>query len=115
MKETLRIVTLKEAFTLNGFSQRRRVKFFRKKGTDCVSCGCVGAFFALEMDKSGGISIDLYGIDTNGVERLMTIDHVIPKSKGGSSNIDNLQPMCERCNQKKGDKIMASTIKPINL
>jgi hypothetical protein len=106
MKETLRIVTLKEAFILSGFKNRRRVKFFKNKGVDCVSCGCHGSYFALEMDNSGNISIDLYGIDTNGVERLMTIDHITPKSRGGSNSLDNLQPMCVRCNQKKGNKIM---------
>jgi 5-methylcytosine-specific restriction endonuclease McrA len=109
MKETLRLVTLKEAFTLEGFKSRRRVKFFRKLGTDCVSCGCVGTFFALEMDKCGNISLDLYGIDTNGVERLLTFDHIIPKSKGGSNRISNLQTMCEKCNVTKGNKILSAS------
>jgi len=105
MKETLRLVTLKEAFTLEGFKNRPRVKLFKRLGLDCVSCGCVGTFFALEMDRCGNVSLDLYGIDTNGVERLLTFDHITPKSKGGSNNPSNLQTMCERCNVKKGNKI----------
>lgn len=32
------------------------------------------------------------------------IDHVVPKSKGGLSTIDNLVLSCRRCNQKKKDK-----------
>jgi len=37
--------------------------------------------------------------------RHMTIDHKIPIAKGGSGLAKNLQPMCDRCNSKKGAKI----------
>lgn len=30
-----------------------------------------------------------------------TVDHVIPQSKGGGDNIENLLPCCHRCNQLK--------------
>jgi 5-methylcytosine-specific restriction endonuclease McrA len=36
---------------------------------------------------------------------LMTVDHRIPKSKGGSDDLSNLQTMCHSCNHKKGSKI----------
>ena len=35
-----------------------------------------------------------------------TIDHVIPLSKGGTNDINNLRPACYECNWKKGDKIL---------
>ena len=34
----------------------------------------------------------------------LTMDHVIPLSKGGAHSIDNIQPLCSTCNSKKYDK-----------
>jgi 5-methylcytosine-specific restriction endonuclease McrA len=33
----------------------------------------------------------------------LTVDHVIPKSKGGGSNWDNIVASCAPCNRRKGD------------
>lgn len=35
----------------------------------------------------------------------LTIDHVIPVSRGGANSIDNLQPLCGPCNSSKCDQI----------
>ncbi|PRY87957.1 HNH endonuclease [Mongoliibacter ruber] len=39
-----------------------------------------------------------------GSKKQLTIDHVIPKSKGGKTNWANLVTACHRCNVLKGDK-----------
>ena len=39
------------------------------------------------------------GISTN-----LTIDHIIPKSKGGEDSWENLTAACIKCNNKKGDR-----------
>lgn len=39
-----------------------------------------------------------------GSSKHLTIDHVIPRSKGGKTNWNNLITACHRCNVVKGDK-----------
>lgn len=82
---------------------------FKQKGTTCVECQIEGTFFVKEkhITKRGGeyFHLNLYAVDSNGAEVLMTKDHIIPKSSGGFDDISNYQTMCETCNKKKADKI----------
>jgi 5-methylcytosine-specific restriction endonuclease McrA len=47
-------------------------------GHRCLACGCSGM--------------------------LLTQDHVVPLSRGGSDYISNIQPLCRSCNLRKGTK-----------
>ncbi len=38
--------------------------------------------------------------------KIFDVDHVVPKSRGGSDHIDNLQLLCSSCNRIKGDRPM---------
>jgi 5-methylcytosine-specific restriction endonuclease McrA len=41
-----------------------------------------------------------------GAERgKLTVDHVIPRSKGGTSQWDNIVTCCAPCNRRKGDRL----------
>lgn len=84
-------------------SEKYRV--FQNKGTNCYGCGMKGVFFALErLPEINKYHFNLYAIDKEGDEVLMTIDHIHPKSKGGPSSLENFQPLCKVCNERKADR-----------
>lgn len=82
------------------YHEHRRLQVFAKKGCECVECGKQGTklFKWLQKTSNGNsIHVDLYAEDGT----LMTVDHIIPKAAGGTSELENLQPMCCDCNSKK--------------
>lgn len=60
-------------------SNKLRLEIFRRDGNRCKMCGK----------------------RTDDLE----IDHIIPISKGGKSNKENLQTLCRKCNRNKGSNI----------
>jgi hypothetical protein len=32
----------------------------------------------------------------------LTIDHIVPRERGGTNDMDNLQTLCRKCNSRKG-------------
>lgn len=60
----------------NGVSVNRH-RIFRRDGYQCAYCGST---------------------------KELTIDHIVPRSKGGRNTWTNLVSCCFRCNLKKGDK-----------
>lgn len=66
-----------------------RNQIIKKFAGKCQSCGinvCVNKKFSHEKNYA-------------------TIDHIIPLSKGGTNELNNLSLLCYGCNQEKGNKI----------
>ncbi len=49
--------------------------------------------------------VTCFGCDKSLKETEVTIDHIVPKSKGGKADMFNLQPLCESCNQEKANQV----------
>ena len=47
------------------------------------------------------------GCDTHFPFRVMDVDHILPRSQGGTDHPDNLQLLCSGCNRSKGGRTMA--------
>lgn len=61
------------------YYERRRLNIFKGDGFKCLACGKT---------------------------EQLTIDHIIPKAKGGSDRRNNLQTLCYECNQRKKTDIV---------
>lgn len=64
-----------------GVTPRLRYLVLARDGFKCCACG--------RSPKEHGV--------------VLHVDHIIPESKGGSDEIDNLQSLCDDCNQGKAD------------
>ena len=81
------------------------LRLYKRRGTRCVGCGVEARYFAKERVKPGDRwQLRLYAIDYDGLEVLMTKDHIKPRSRHGRTKPDNLQPMCVKCNELKGNR-----------
>lgn len=66
----------------------------------CAECQAKGSYFLLLRNPhaKGRASLELF-TDCN---KLLTRDHIMPKSLGGGNEMSNSQTMCLTCNSKKG-------------
>ena len=71
-----------------------------------VSYVPVPRFFNLPLSRRSLLSRDNYTCQYCGsTEHPLTIDHVIPKSRGGKTEWTNVVAACVACNRKKGNKM----------
>jgi hypothetical protein len=74
------------------------LRVFAVHGCECVRCGRKGNRIVAWVDNGGGMHVDLFSGNI-----MMNRDHIIPKSKKGPNSDWNYQPMCIKCNSKKGN------------
>ncbi len=84
---------------LEKYKDHARLRVFFHKGCTCINCGHPFTQLALGVDRGGGKHLDVYDDDFY----PLTVDHTIPKSLGGSNDLENLEPFCYDCNNKKGN------------
>lgn len=93
-----KILETKPLSALEEFKDHHRLRVFHTKGCKCVECGIEAEQLALGEGR-GQLHWDIYTRDFY----PLTVDHILPKSKGGGDDLENLQPMCYLCNQRKGN------------
>ena len=72
----------------------------------CWACGAEATCFVVNKgrnDKLGSPTLDLFGTNAAGQLVLLTRDHIIPKSVGGSDTVANLRVGCSPCNGARGN------------
>lgn len=92
----------------------RRLSMLEGGQLFCCKCGLEGKHWYIEKDlrdPSDHFSLQFYGFDKNGVERMLTWDHIVPKSLGGNDSLNNGQIMCHPCNRDKSNDITIDDIK----
>jgi 5-methylcytosine-specific restriction endonuclease McrA len=67
---------------IRGDATKLRNEILERDNYTCKQCGKCGRSYPTEME----------------------VDHIKPVSKGGTSERENLQTLCQRCNRKKHNK-----------
>jgi 5-methylcytosine-specific restriction endonuclease McrA len=66
-----------------------RLNVLRRDGYRCIYCGVVAG------ERQGGHYL---------ARADFTLDHIVPRSRGGRNSWGNTACACARCNQRKGDR-----------
>jgi 5-methylcytosine-specific restriction endonuclease McrA len=61
------------------------------------------------VNRRGVLQRDGHACQYCGSRKRLTLDHVIPRSKGGQHSWDNVVAACAGCNGRKGDQLLHQT------
>ena len=86
-----------------------------KRQPECAACKAKADHFWIESNGKGGWGkngqynwhMNLYGINHHGHPVMLTLDHIKPRSKGGTRSDSNIQVLCRQCNNLKGNTKMS--------
>ena len=67
----------------------------------CFECGVVGTHFMIERHRNE----NYYHINAYAGDKLLTWDHIVPRSLGGGNHVHNGRVACEACNGKRGNEM----------
>lgn len=109
MDEVMPYITEQESkrdYQINGQQYSVRMNsdryFVFRDNPACVACGLQGTKMILDMNPGDhSPHFNLYA-EEDGRYVLMTKDHILAKSRGGTDEIHNYQTMCACCNNLKG-------------
>lgn len=85
LPKIIRLTTYVHVFRNSGYAKCTRKNVLQRDNHECQYCG---------------ISL---------TSKTATLDHIVPRSKGGSTDFLNLVTCCQRCNNKKGSKYLSQT------
>ncbi len=100
-------LTPKQVDDLVELCQAKLDEYLAKRG-DVVwnhrskSSGYISGTLRYEVLKRSQFHCELCGCKAD--ERALEVDHIVPRNKGGSDDLDNLQALCYRCNAMKRDR-----------
>lgn len=90
----------------NGISKTREYQNFHIKINKAKRRKVVGSFtFEQWEELKKQYFFTCLGCKKVEPEIKLTIDHIIPITKGGNNYIDNIQPLCGSCNARKSNKL----------
>jgi ATP adenylyltransferase len=67
-----------------------------------ASSGYISGTLRYEVLKRARFRCELCGVSAD--VRALEVDHIVPRNKGGTDDLDDLQALCYRCNSMKRDR-----------
>ena len=84
---------------LNEYIEKRGKRIFEHRRK---SAGYISGSIRYNVLKEAKFRCELCGISAD--TKALEVDHIIPRNKGGSDEMNNLQALCYSCNAMKRDK-----------